>query len=299
MKKLVLKAVLVASTLLAAPSWAGLKEDVAAKEFEVSKLRAEVEPLARSIIVVSNDLRVFASLSPFVDAVKTINDRLQDKRTIRVQSTARNGKFWEDGPTWCNSYVELDNPDSFRANAVLSKVSADVRDDGAITLGSRAEIDGRVQLKFQFKGARYQQTIGICPVCVRTNVCPPGGGVGTSIGVGFQKNFDLQLLMAFARSADGRSVDYKAGFVSPKDISITAQIGLQGIGTIGHPMSFDLPQDPIASGSFPLLVTNEGEFKLPGGAGERTYTFVLTPTEFVANKNGITATWKSTVQFKP
>jgi hypothetical protein len=62
-------------------------------------------------------------------------------------------------------------------------------------------------------------------------------------------------------------------------------------------MSFTLPAEPIASGTFPLLVGNEGKFELPGG-GNRAYSFVLIPVAFTINKNGITAAWKSTVQFK-
>lgn len=295
MNKTLAAFVAACAALAAAPGWAGLKEDVAAKEAEVVKLRAEVEPLTKPIMVASNDIRVFASLSPLVDTVASFNARPQDKRTIRVQSTGRNGHFWRDGDTWCGSYVELDHGNSLRATAVLSNFAAAVRDDGAITLASRATVDGKVQLKFQFKGKRYNvyvlgRRVG--------NACPPGGGVGTSIGVDFDKTVDLVLLAAFSRAADGRSVDYRVGFASPKDISVTAQIGLGPIGTVGHPMSFNLPGDPIASGTFTLLVINEGKFELPGGAGERNYSLVLAPTEFVSNKSGITAAWKSTVQFK-
>ena len=285
----------VVVSLTATPAAAGLQEEVAAKEAELARLRAEVQPLVRPITVSGSDVRVFASLAPLVDAVASMNARPQDRRLITLQSTGRHGYFWRDGDTWCDSYVELDHGDSFKTRAVMSNFAAAVRDDGGIALGARAEAKGHVQLKFQFKGRRHRiyvlgREVG--------NVCPPGGGVGTSIGVGFDKTVDLQLLMAFSRSADGRSVDYKASFVSPREVSVTAQIGLGVIGTIGHPMSFDLPAGPIASGSFPLLVAQDGTFQLPGEAGERAYSFVLTPTAFAAGKSGITAGWKSTVQFK-
>lgn len=288
-----------AALVVSSPAAAGLKEDLAAKEAQLVALRAEVEPLARPIMVNGSDLRVFISLAPLVNAVSALNSRPQAARTINVQSTGRNGDFWSNGGDWCGSYVELDSGNSLHATAAMSNFSAQVRDDGAIALASRADINGHVQVKFQFKGRRVSQTIGICPACVHTNVCPPGGGVGTSIGVGFSKTIDMQLLMAFARSADGRSVDYRASFVSPKEVSVTAEIGLGPIGTLGQPMSFNLPAGPIASGSIPLLVTNDGKFELPGGAGARVYSLVLTPAEFVAGKNGITAAWKASVRFAP
>uniref|UniRef100_UPI001C4A03CE hypothetical protein n=6 Tax=Pseudomonas aeruginosa TaxID=287 RepID=UPI001C4A03CE len=58
------------------------------------------------------------------------------------------------------------------------------------------------------------------------------------------------------------------------------------------------PKSPIASGTFPLLIANEGTFKLPAGAGERAYIFALNPVSFSSTQQGIQASWKSAVQFK-
>ncbi len=268
---------------------AGVVDEVAAKEAELVKLRAEVAPLVAPLTVTGADLRVFASLTPLVESVAEINARPPAARLITVRSTGRNGNLWYNGGAWCGSYVKLDESDSLNVKAALSNVAASIRDDGAIALGSRVNIDGHVQVKFQFKGHRIYYPFG--------SYCPSGGGVGSSIGVDFKKTLDLQLLLAFARSADGRSIDYKASFVSPKEVKVTAEIEIKPITTLGQPMGFDLPQSPIASGSFPLLISKEGKFELPGG-GERVYSFVLTPAAFVANKDGITGAWKSTVQFK-
>gem|GEM_PF-5967708 len=79
---------------------------------------------------------------------------------------------------------------------------------------------------------------------------------------------------------------------------MTAEIGLGPIGKLGQPMKFALPKTPIATGSFPLLVAQEGKFKLPGNAGDRAYSLVFVPKSFVVNRAGVTASWKSTVQFK-
>lgn len=270
---------------------AGIKDDIAAKEAQIRALQTEVTPLIEPILIKNSDFRVFLSLTPIAEAFNELNSYHQDLRTIRVQSIGRNGNFWRNGGTWCGSYVELDQSDSLYTSAVMSNFSGSIREDGAISLNNRIDVDGKVQLKFQFKGKRIYGPFG-------SNWCPPGGGVGTSIGVSFEKTIDMQLLLAFSALENLRFVNYKALFISPEKVSVTAQIGLGPIGTIGQPISFDLPNDPIASGSFPLLISNEGKFELPSGYGVRDYYFVLTPTGFTTNKNGITAAWEAKVQFE-
>jgi hypothetical protein len=270
---------------------AALPEDIAAKEAAVAELRKAVEPLIEPLLLKNTDVRVFASLSPLADAIAELSNRSEDQRTIRMQSTDRKGKFWSSG-SWCHSYVELDDSDSMRATGILSDMKGSIAPDGSLLLSNRATVNGKVQVKFQFMGRRVPGPFGI------GNVCPPGGGVGSSIGVNFEKVVDLGLVVAFKQAPDGRSLSYTAAFTRPDSISVTAQIGLGPIGTIGHPMSFDLPKTPIASGIFPLLITNEGTFKLPGGAGERAYIFALTPVAFSSTQQGIQASWKSAVQFK-
>ncbi|MDS9914992.1 hypothetical protein RMI87_15920 [Pseudomonas aeruginosa] len=269
---------------------AGLQEDIAAKEAAVAELRQTVEPLVAPLVIEGRDVRVFASLSPLVDAMSELANRPAGERTLHMRSTDRNGEFWKNGGTWCGSYVQLDHADSMKATAVLSNMKGSVAQDGSLLLASRATIDGKVQLKFQFKGRRVNIIVG--------NACPPGGGVGTSIGVDFDKTIDLNLAVGFKQAPDGRSLSYSAAFTNPDKVSVTAEIGLGPIGKIGHPMSFDIPKSPIASGTFPLLIANEGTFKLPAGAGERAYIFALNPVSFSSTQQGIQASWKSAVQFK-
>jgi len=45
-------------------------------------------------------------------------------------------------------------------------------------------------------------------------------------------------------------------------------------------------QDPLASGSFPLLLQNSGKFQRPGAAGTKSYDFVLTPQQFTLQRRG-------------
>ncbi|HVE52540.1 MAG TPA: hypothetical protein VNB23_04090 [Ramlibacter sp.] len=281
---------IVSTLALAAvlPAQAGLAEDVAAQEARLQQLRQAMVPVVAPLLVNDAHARVFLSLTPVAQALAGLNALPAASRTIVVQSTGRNGNFWSDGD-WCNSYVELDAADSLRARAELSQLKATFRDDG-IELGTHAAVRGKVQVKFQFKGRR----VHVWPI---GNVCPPGGGTGFSIGVDFAKDLDLGLLLSFARSADGQSLAYSARFIRPNEVNVTAQIGLQHIGTIGHPMSFALPNTPVASGSVPLLLGRQGTLRLPGVAQPRTYAFQLTPTAFSTAGQAVTAAWKAKVVF--
>ncbi|HHQ2714190.1 TPA: hypothetical protein ACSPMB_000018 [Pseudomonas aeruginosa] len=286
MKRAIMTALAIS---VATGAHAGLQEDIAAKEAAVAELHKTVEPLVAPLLIEGRDVRVFASLSPLVDAMSELANRPAGERTLLMRSY-RNGEFWRNGGTWCGSYVQLDHSDSMKATAVLSDMKGSVAQDGSLLLASRAKIDGKVQLKFQFKGKRVDLLIG--------NACPPGGGIGSSIGVDFEKTIDLKLAVGFKQAPDGRSLSYSAAFTNPDKVSVTAEIGLGDIGKIGHPMSFDIPKSPIASGTFPLLIANEGTFKLPAGAGERSYIFALNPVSFTSTQQGIEASWKSAVQFK-
>lgn len=269
---------------------AATTEEVASKRAAVKTLQDRLTPRVAPLLVSGSDVRAFVSLSPIVEGVAAIAASPSAARTIRVRSTGANGKFWESSD-WCNSFVELQSPDSFNASAELTNLAGSILDNGSIQLRTRAVASGKAQMKFQFKGKRVSGPFGI------GNVCPPGGGVGSSIGVGFEKDLDLVLQVSLSRAADGRSIAYSAGFASPDKVDVTAQIGLGALGTLGHPISFPLPKTPLASGSFPLLLSQGGTFTLPGGS-TRTYSLVLTPQSFVVSRNGVTATWKSTVQLK-
>ena len=106
----------------------------------------------------------------------------------------------------------------------------------------------------------------------------------------------------FAPVNDEPYLAYTAQFTAPDKIDVTAQInlgtGFAKLPNIGHPLDFDLPHTPLASGKLPLLFGNQGEFKLPDGSS-RSYSVMLSPKSFVADGRGITASWISTVQFKP
>lgn len=272
--------------------FAGLLEDIQAAEARLAAVRAQVQPLVAPLLVPDADLRVFVSLTPLATALSNLNALPAAGRTIRVQSTGRNGHLWSGGGSWCDSYVELDSSDSLRATAELTQMNAVVGDDGSIDVGARATVKGKVQVKFQLRGRRISY-----PWPLSGGFCPPGGGVGTSIGVELEKAQDLGILVAFAPSADRQSVGYTARFSRPTDVNVTAQIGLGAIGTIGHPFSFAIPNAPIASGTLPLLLAREGTFKLPA-AGERAYAVALTPVSFSTAGKAITASWKGRVQFQ-
>ena len=229
------------------------------------------------------------SLAPVVSAAARIAAQPAAKRTLVFRSTAANGKLWEDGATWCHSFAEINGPDGLRADGVLEGLSAAIRDDGSITLNPTLKVNGKAQVHWHFMGKRQYFLVG--------NACPPGGGVGGSIGVTFEKQQPLNIRLTFAKAANSM-VDYDVWIVDPARVDVTLSFGFQHIGNLGVPTRFDIPKAPLAHGSFPLLIQDSGVFQLPGDARERRYDLVLTPVEFSTTKAGIAAAWKTVVQFK-
>src|SRR5947207_5603666 len=73
---------------------------------ELEALRAEVATASTRMLVNGADVQLRFPYAPLVVAVGKMNGHPEAERTINIQSTAANGKFWGDGPTWCNSYLE-------------------------------------------------------------------------------------------------------------------------------------------------------------------------------------------------
>jgi hypothetical protein len=74
-------------------------------------------------------------------------------------------------------------------------------------------------------------------------------------------------------------------------------LGIENIGNIGFPTSFNVPGGAIASGEFPLLIAAGGKFVVPGEKGPRTYALALKPVLFAVTKAGAVAEWNSMIDF--
>ena len=266
------------------------RTDIPTQETRIVALQKEVEPLVAPLRSVKSDVRVFASFEPIVAAVAGLNALPAEQRTISLQSTGAFGHFY-DNNSLCNSYVELQGPGDLHAAGALSAFNATTQEDGSLIFTAHADTSGHLQAHWQFLGVRVTGPFGI------GNVCPPGGGVGGSIGANFDKGLDFSVGVGFALAADGQTLTYQASIINPRRVDVTIGLGLEHIGNVGIPVSFNVPGGAIASGQFPLLIAAGGKFVVPSQKGLRTYAIVLKPASFVVTKAGVAAEWNSMVDF--
>lgn len=272
-----------------APAVADTAADIAAQEARIAALRKEVEPLVAPLQTIKSDVRVFASFGPIVAAVAGLNGLPAAQRRVSLQSTAATGHFYENNDL-CNSYVELQGPGDLHASGELTAFNAATQEDGSLLFTAHAATTGHVQAHWHFYGVRVRTLIG--------NACPPGGGFGGSIGADFRKDLDFKIRVGFAMTPDGKTVSYQASVIEPRKVNVTVSLGVQRIGNVGFPTSFDVPGGAIASGQFPLLIANGGKFVVPGEKGPREYALTLKPASFAATKAGVAAEWTSAIDFK-
>jgi hypothetical protein len=261
---------------------------------ELETLRAEVAAASSKMLVTGSDVQIRFPYAPLVAAVGTLNGMPASERTINVHSTAANGKFWEDGETWCHSFLELQGPNDLNGSVLLSNFGASPQANGSINLSVNAHIQARVQAHWHFMGKRFDIFVAGIKV---GNACPPGGGFGGSIGGHGESGVDLVANLALVQSATSGSLGYALSLVSPNTANMTISVEFEHIGDLGIPMSFNLPMGKLSSGEFPMLLFREGSFELPDGS-KRSYAVTLKPGGVQPDQTGITAKWTSAVTFK-
>jgi hypothetical protein len=265
-------------------------KDTATEADRILALQKEVEPLVAPLQSIKSDVRVFASFDPIIAAVAGLNALPAEKRTVSFQSTCANGHFYDNNDL-CNSYVELQGPGDLHAAGALSTFSATAQEDGSLILTAHADTSGHLQAHWQFLGARVR------PLGIGGGTCPPGGGVGSSIGANFEKGLDVSIRIGFAMAPDGQTLTYQASVINPPRVDVTISAGFGNLGNLGIPVSFAMPGGAIASGQFPLLIGAGGKFVVPGEKGPRSYALSLKPVSFTATKGGAAAEWNSVIDF--
>jgi hypothetical protein len=251
-------------------------------EKQVNAARSEVIEMTKGATVTDADIEVTLPVAPLLSAVTAMKDAPPERRTISVKSNGANGKFWEDGPTWCNSYVELGSTNGFNANAVLSDFAATVKDGSTLAVSAKGSVAGKVDLHWHVYGPR-----------VPVFGCPYGGGNGGHVGVEAATSFPITANANLVQ--DGANFLYTITLVDPPKVNMTLEIGLDKIGKLGIPRSFDIPLGVVASGPLPMMVANKGEVTMPDGQ-KRTYSISLAPKRVTINQSAATGAWTGKVE---
>ena len=283
-------------TIIAATTVAtAAEDDLTIERALLDKARSEVDALVNEMLVVDADLKITLPYAPLIDAIQQLNTLPKAQRRVTLQSFQRNGYLWEDGPTWCNSYAEIQGPNDLTATADLSSFSAKADADGKIMLRARADIAMGAQIHWHFMGRRITAHFMGAPV--GGGICPPGGGFGGSIGARGNTGIDMTSAITFAVSPDGKTLTYNVDLISPRRVGTTLSFGFQHIGELGIPMNFSLPVGRVASGEVPLLFGKDGEVILPNRTIKK-YRVELKPVSIHADQHGLSAAWTSTIIFQ-
>lgn len=250
-------------------------------EQQVEAARSAVTAIVAATAVTDADIEVALPVAPVVQAMTSLNALGADRRTISVRSTGANGRFWQDGG-WCNSFAELGSSDGFKADAILANFAASFPGGNKIAVSADVTVNASVDVHWHIYGPR-----------LAFNACPYGGGNGGHVGATGQTGFKLTGHLSLIQDND--KFLYQVSLVDPPTVNMTINIGLQRIGNIGIPQSFNLPLGVVASGQLPLMIANQGEVTLPGGQ-KRTYSVSFTPVRVNIDQAAAKGAWKGKVE---
>ena len=91
---------------------------------------------------------------------------------------------------------------------------------------------------------------------------------------------------------------YDLAVTSPDQIPITVSVGLGQLGSVGIPISFNVPHQALLSGKAPSVFSQSGVLEDPISHSSKKYTFAIAPTAGTVQPDGYAATGKLTVQWQ-
>jgi hypothetical protein len=259
-----------------------LRSEISEISGRVEQAQARVEAQTPNIGSSVQGLETKISYAPITKWTQTFNARPAPERTVTFQQTS-NAKVakddWDCGLFGSGGYyVEFDTSTSTRANLEIRSLTLQAA-AGAITLTA--------PMAFEIKTKMH----GHLDPCV-------GGGKGWRPRAETQKAWDTVLGLQFGSVVDGK-VPYSLRLISPGELSITLQIDLGSIGTLGHPVKATGLARELMKGEFTLLFEREGTFgPLPDGQTRRYHLKTSNPT-FSADGGGLSLGADVTAEILP
>jgi hypothetical protein len=179
-----------------------------------------------------------------------------------------------------------------KGDVSIPSVSATYRSDGTVGLQSSYKTDVGGQLIADVKGPP-----GPCNLTHPTPTCD------CPIGSGLQTSTQVRLVSADALSAvvklssDSQSwLHYDLGHLSPASLVVTVNVSLEQVGSLQIPISVDLPQTSLASGSAPNVFAGKGEIKIKEPVPfSKTFKISITPTSSTPDEEGYAAKAKAEI----
>jgi hypothetical protein len=91
---------------------------------------------------------------------------------------------------------------------------------------------------------------------------------------------------------------YDVAVTSPDQIPITVSVGLGQLGSVGIPISFNIPHQALFSGKAPSVFSQSGLLEDPISHLSKKYSFSITPTGGTVQADGYAALGKLAVQWQ-
>jgi hypothetical protein len=295
-------------------SGSNLDSAIKQKDGQIQSLRASMQSLTSPLKVADSDVRIWVSKSLLSTVSDVFNSVPAQGRKIHFHTLSEDGQLYSvgGGGAGCGGYAELVGHNSASADLVVSNLTGTWTNQG-LTEAADFQFSFDAQVTGHVNGPAGPHTFWVSnctkifgvtqclpPVPSVTVSCetPIGGGVGLgSYGVHGDRTERLAATLTLHSDASSWLI-YDLAVTSPDQIPITVSVGLGQLGSVGIPISFNVPHQALLSGKAPSVFSQSGVLEDPISHSSKKYTFAIAPTAGTVQPDGYAATGKLTVQWQ-
>lgn len=264
-----------------------IDDQIKAKQDAINALEQKLAPKIQPLLVENADVRLWVS-SGVPGLVANFFDSLSGgQRHLHYDAASEAGQLKNSngGALGCGWFLTLEGGNSAHADVDLRNLTATVNGTGAVDLSLGFHFSFSAQIHGHVKGPPGPCSLwNPWPSCN----CPIGGGAGTSVGTSGEQGGTVTASIVPHSDPNGW-LAYDLSLNGPANIPITVSASLQGIGSVGIPMSVNLPLGVISTGSMPSVFSGTGTINVPNVLA-RQYSFTLQPKPLTVDKTGYAVT---------
>jgi hypothetical protein len=288
-------------------------EEVEKKIGQREALRSSLESkLAPLRLQPGDQVRVEVAPQVLASITDALNSLTDAQRTVHLQATSETGQLIRLGggaPAGCGGYAELSGHNSLSANLGVSQLVPSLSDKGFSLTGEyKFSFDAQVvahgngppgpRMELKCLDLGFAKPCTEVPVTLPTCDTPLGGGISLgSYGVSGNRTEAITALLAL-HSDSNHWLTYDLSVISPDSIPITVSIGLGALGTLGVPFTFQVPHQPLLTGSAPDIFGGTGTIESNSVLNfRRQYTVTISPSSSTVGPNGYIVRGKAAVSW--
>jgi hypothetical protein len=291
-----------------------LNSAIKQKEEQIQALRSTLQSLTSALKVADSDFRIWVS-KDLLSTVTDVFNRLSPQgRKIHYHTISEDGQLYSTGGggAGCGGYAELVGHNSASADLQISNLSGTWTNQGFTEAADfqfsfDAQVTGHVNGPagpHTFMVSNCTKIFGVTqclpPLPSVTISCetPVGGGVGLgSYGVHGDRTERITATLSL-HSDQSSWLIYDLAITAPDQIPITVSVGLGQLGSVGIPINFGVPHQPLVSGKAPSAFGESGLLDNPITHASKKYSFAITPTTGTVQADGYAAVGKLNVQWQ-